>query len=57
VLNILSENYEQPFLILNSVGQTVLQGEQLDKIINLQSLPSGFYYLKIGTQILKIVKE
>jgi hypothetical protein len=42
---------------VNSIGQVVLQGEQLDKTISLQTLPSGFYYLKIGTQTMKVVKE
>jgi hypothetical protein len=57
VLNISANDYEQAFVLVNSIGQVVLQGEQLDKTINLQSLPSGFYYLKIGTQTMKVVKE
>jgi Secretion system C-terminal sorting domain len=57
VLNISAGDYEQAFVIVNSIGQVVLQGEQLDKTINLQSLPSGFYYLKIGAQTMKVVKE
>jgi hypothetical protein len=57
VLNISTDDYEQAFTMVNSIGQVVLQGEQLDKTINLQALPSGFYYLKIGTQTMKVVKE
>jgi Secretion system C-terminal sorting domain len=57
ILNISTDDYEQAFVVVNSIGQVVLQGEQLDKTINLQPLPNGFYYLKIGTQTMKVVKE
>jgi hypothetical protein len=57
ILNVSANDYEQPFVLINSIGQVVLQGEQLGKTINLQALPSGFYYLKIGAQTMKVVKE
>ena len=57
ILNISTDNYEQSFILLNSIGQTVLQGDFLEKSINLQSLPSGFYYLKIGAESYKVVRE
>jgi hypothetical protein len=57
ILNISADDYEQAFELVNHIGQVVLQGEQLDKTINLQALPNGFYYLKVGTQTMKVVKE
>jgi Secretion system C-terminal sorting domain len=57
ILNISASDYEQAFVLVNSIGQVVLQGSQLEPSINVQALPSGFYYLKIGTQTMKVVKE
>jgi Secretion system C-terminal sorting domain len=57
ILNISATDYEQTFVLVNSIGQVVKQGEQLEATINLQSLPSGFYYLKIGAQTMKVALE
>ena len=42
--------------IFNAMGQLILQ-EKLQSMINVETLVRGVYYLQIGEQILKFVKE
>ena len=54
-------NYELrdvDYTIYSIMGQTVLQGKlQESAIINVESLASGMYYLKIGNKTVKFVRE
>jgi len=50
------ENAE--YHIYNVMGQTVLQGKLPEtSVINVASLPSGIYYLKLAEATVKFVKE
>ena len=48
----------QPYQIMNSMGQIILQGEigQQTNTINISHLAANIYFLQIGFQTLKIVK-
>ena len=46
----------QNYLIYNMLGQTVLEGT-FTKTINVQSLESGVYMLKVNTQNARFVVE
>jgi len=46
------------YTIYNVVGQTILQGKlQDDSAINIESLASGMYYLKVAGKTVKFVKN
>ena len=57
ILNIISDNYEQSYQLLNSVGQVVLQGDVLDKALDMSKLVGGMYYLKVGEKMMKVVRN
>ena len=56
-LTIETNNYDQPFELINVVGQVVLTGKTLTKNLDLRQFVRGVYYLKVFGIPLKIVKE
>ena len=46
-----------PFLITTPLGQPLLSGTLSNQAINVSSLPSGLYFITIGNQTLKFVKQ
>lgn len=57
VLNIITENYEQSFVLFNNIGQMVLQGDVLNKALDMRDLGKGVYHLKVGEQVVKVVRN
>ncbi len=58
VINELYLNYpgeEKQWILSNSLGINISYGTE--KKIDMRSLPSGVYYLRIGSQMLEIVKD
>ncbi len=49
--------YENGYEIYNNLGQLVLKSEKTPPTIDLQNMSSGVYFLKIGNQSVKFVKE
>jgi hypothetical protein len=46
------------YIIYNSAGQTVMRGKlQTQPTINIQSLPSGIYFLKVSERTMKVIKQ
>jgi len=45
--------------MLNTQGQIVLQSKLLNANtkLNIQHLPSGLYFVKVGSEVRKVVKE
>jgi Secretion system C-terminal sorting domain len=58
-LNILNFNpkNESDFEIINTLGQSVLTGKINSQTIDLQVLIKGVYFLKIGAQTIRFLKE
>jgi hypothetical protein len=56
VIQINFEYLNEPFVIYNSIGQILLQGN-LSESIDLQYFMNGIYWLKVGEQWAKFVKE
>ena len=52
-------NNNEKYLILNNLGQIVLDGEIRNnlEIINLSNLSSGIYVLKVKNNTVKIIKK
>jgi hypothetical protein len=59
-INVYIENepYETEYSLINQCGQRVLSGKLQGKEnhININNLPSGLYYMKVGTQKIKYFK-
>ena len=47
------------FIIVNTLGQTLLQGVLKEKIcpVNISKLAPGIYFIKVGDELRKFVKE
>jgi hypothetical protein len=56
VIQIHFEYLNEPFVVYNSIGQVILQGN-LSESIDLQYFMNGIYWLKVGEQWAKFVKE
>lgn len=57
VLTVETDNYDQPFEVVNNLGQIVLKGSKLTPSLTLKTLPNGVYYLRVSDKRFKIVKE
>ena len=56
-INIQTTNYEQPYELINQLGQTILKENNLPKILKMSNLEAGFYYLKTENETFKLIKE
>jgi Secretion system C-terminal sorting domain len=56
-VTILMENYQQSYELTNAVGQMVMRGNSVGKELNMKRLTSGVYFLKIGNQVEKLIKQ
>jgi hypothetical protein len=56
ILTVEVERNDIPFYIINLLGQQVLSGKGTQRI-NVSALPEGAYFLKIGTEQAKFVKQ
>jgi hypothetical protein len=45
------------FTLQNSLGQVVLQGDNLPETLDLQAFARGVYWLKTEREVVKIVKN
>ncbi len=45
-----------PFLLVNSLGKIVLKGDETPQNIDMEQLENGLYWLKIGDDVVKIIK-
>jgi glutaredoxin-related protein len=53
----LSKNESKEFLIFNGFGQICLQSKIENDAIDISGLPTGFYFLHLGEQVLRFVKS
>jgi hypothetical protein len=47
----------EPFWLINNLGQVILKGDQTPESIDVENIENGLYWLKIGENIVKIIKN
>jgi sugar lactone lactonase YvrE len=50
-------NYAQPMRLFNINGVLIMSQNQVSEYLDMSQLPIGMYFLHIGTDILKVIKE
>lgn len=49
--------YDEEYRITNVLGQTLMTGTVTDQTIDVSSLPTGLYFITIGNQTVKLLKQ
>lgn len=52
-----AENMEQDFQLIDRNGKVLTKGKSLDKSLDINYLPNGIYFLKIGKKVFKVLKK
>ncbi len=56
-LTIQINDYNQPFELINQLGQPILKGTQLPKTLKIDDLQTGVYFLRINNTLFQVLKN
>ena len=56
-LTIQTNNYAQPFELVNQLGQIILKENELPKTLQITQFQTGIYFLKINNEVFKVLKN